>query len=461
MNSLRESGSQSEQEGVVNGRATGFLMHHTIPDKRLRARQNTHRGLKNLPTLGYVLPMRQRWLLLLSLGVNAGLILAFGWERLKSRITPPARSSPPAAVQPAQVRTNVLVRRLHFRWDDIESEDYAAYIANLRSIGCPEATIRDIIVTEINQLFARREAIELLLPEHQWWRWEPDPEIERAATEEQRALDEERRDLLAELLGADWEANTEHPYGSLALTGPLLGSLPRQTKRAVYEINAAADLRFQAYLNRVATVGGSPDPAELARLRRQTREELARLLSAEQLEEYLLRYSQNAIRLREELRGIELEPEEFRRLFRLSDQLDERLALLDNATEPAAATERDRLLQQRKDAVQEVLGEHRLERYTMLHDPLYREAQATAQQLGASEDHLLPIYQINQVTEAERRRIETDRRLSASQRAAALQAVAEEQQKTVLQILGRIPVTEDETESDNDAEPPAEPEPRP
>src|SRR5262245_10847191 len=35
-----------------------------------------------------------------------------------------------------------------FHWRTIESEDYRKYIANLRAIGCPEETIRDIIVAE-------------------------------------------------------------------------------------------------------------------------------------------------------------------------------------------------------------------------------------------------------------------------------------------------------------------------
>src|SRR5437868_6638046 len=46
----------------------------------------------------------------------------------------------PALPRSAQVvyRTN------QFHWSQIESSDYRAYIANLRAIGCPEPTIRDI-----------------------------------------------------------------------------------------------------------------------------------------------------------------------------------------------------------------------------------------------------------------------------------------------------------------------------
>jgi len=32
-----------------------------------------------------------------------------------------------------------------FDWRQVESEDYRTYLANLRAIGCPETTIRDIV----------------------------------------------------------------------------------------------------------------------------------------------------------------------------------------------------------------------------------------------------------------------------------------------------------------------------
>ena len=43
-----------------------------------------------------------------------------------------------------------------FHWSDVESADYREYIANLRSIGCPEPTIKDIIITDIMKLYAAR-----------------------------------------------------------------------------------------------------------------------------------------------------------------------------------------------------------------------------------------------------------------------------------------------------------------
>src|SRR5688500_9244121 len=45
-----------------------------------------------------------------------------------------------------------------FSWASLESTDFKTYIANLRVFGCPEQTIRDIIVAEVNKFYEPREA---------------------------------------------------------------------------------------------------------------------------------------------------------------------------------------------------------------------------------------------------------------------------------------------------------------
>jgi len=51
--------------------------------------------------------------------------------------------------------TNVLATLAgRINWASIESTNYHTYITNLRAIGCPEETVRDIIITDISKLFA-------------------------------------------------------------------------------------------------------------------------------------------------------------------------------------------------------------------------------------------------------------------------------------------------------------------
>src|SRR5690606_22661889 len=71
-----------------------------------------------------------------------------------------ANSKPP--------KTHVVVRRQGFSWSEVESPDFGTYIRNLRNIGCPERTIRDIIIAEVNELYSERLTRELNLPEQKW-----------------------------------------------------------------------------------------------------------------------------------------------------------------------------------------------------------------------------------------------------------------------------------------------------
>src|SRR5690348_2993412 len=125
--------------------------------------------------------MRWRAFALLSLGVN-GLLVALWLVLPRHPLAGSLAVAPDVAEATAgQARPNVVVRRQFFSWQEVESPDYPTYIANLRNIGCPEQTIRDIIIADVNALYARRRALELVTPEQQWWRSEPDTNVVQVA----------------------------------------------------------------------------------------------------------------------------------------------------------------------------------------------------------------------------------------------------------------------------------------
>ena len=385
--------------------------------------------------------MRGRVLLWISLGLNvaaAAVLLYFPRVVTDRNETPPP--GPAALADSGRLyKTNVVVRRQNFTWDEIESPDYATYISKLREIGCPEATIRDIIVADVNQSFARRRATEVVTAEQQWWRSEPDPNVTQAASEKLKALENERRTLLTTLLGPAWESSY-YPYPSYpnspTLDGAILGALPAQVKQAVRDVESRAAERRQAYVDGMQKEGKQPDPAEVSRMRQQTRSELAQLLSPEQLEEYLLRYSGNATGLREELHGLSSTPDGFRTLFRLTDPVDQQLQLLAGNNDPDSVKRRQELEQQRDEVLQQTLGQDDYKKYKLLQDPVYRDSQAWAQQSGAPAEKIFPLYQINRVTEQEAQNIRNDSSLTGDQKAQKLEAVQTAQQNALRKLLG-------------------------
>ena len=385
-----------------------------------------------------------RWRVLLFVSVLANVILAVGLLVSHRRAGAPRNTASLEETNTALVRTNVVVRRQFISWSHVESPDYATYIQNLRSIGCPEQTIRDIIIADVNALYAKRRATEILTPEQQWWRSEPDPQVIKLAADKLIAMDNERRALLTKLLGPDWEggdlSSLPRPSRqSVALDGPVLGPLSADAKQSVENISARAEDRMQAYLAACRTAGRNPDPAEMARLRQQTRSELAGVLAPDQLEEYLLRYSQTANDLRADLGKLKYfnaTPDEFRAIFRATDSLDEQIQLLGDATDPVTVAQRNSLQQKREDAIKLALGADRYQQYQKLQDPLYRQAMADAVQSGnpASADAL---YGINLAAQNEQNAIQSNTNLTDSQKAIALKQLELDQLRAATAASGQ------------------------
>ncbi|PWU11345.1 MAG: hypothetical protein C5B50_23440 [Verrucomicrobia bacterium] len=374
--------------------------------------------------------MRWRAVALISLGVN--LALAALWVVAVVRPLGRSHSQSSLAQSDNSARTNTLVRRQIFSWTEIESPDYLTYINNLRSIGCPEQTIRDIIIADVNGYYARRRA-QITTPEQQWWRSEPDSNVVLIASQKMRDLEDERRTLLTRLLGNAWETgdmiNLPRPTRpGLILDGPVLGDLPAETKQNIEEVVMRSQDRLTAYLEAQQREGKELDPVELARLRSQTRADLQRLLGPAQLEEFLLRYSQDANNLRSQfgqLRFFNATPDEFRAVFRATDVLDQQIDTL-AGNDPASAQQRKALEDQRENAIRVALGPARYAEYRALQEPAYRDAVALAEQAG-TPDAAKALYAINLTTLAEQARIRGDTNLTAEQKNIELKRLELEQ----------------------------------
>ncbi|HEU5069793.1 MAG TPA: LysM domain-containing protein [Verrucomicrobiae bacterium] len=379
--------------------------------------------------------MRWRVFFIISACVNAGLFAA--WLHARKPAAPTTTATGPATTN-TQFRTHVVVRRQFFSWNEIESTDYSTYIANLRDIGCPEQTIRDIIIADVNALFAKKREQELRTAGQQWWRTTLAPEVLRKL----RALDDERRALLTKLLGAGWDPNaatTVKKLTPLPLDGPVLGMLPDDVKARINEVVAASQQRMADLVAQAAAEGRQPSGAEMAAVREQTRTELQKILTPPQLEEFLLRFSQNAIDLRTELGGLgyfKATPEEFRALFRARDPFDEKIAALQGSTDPNDLRQLRSLEQQRENAIRQALGSKRYELYRQLHDSTYRSAYAQAAAAGVP-GAVGTLYQLNQATQAELDRIKANSNLTPEQLAVESKRVELEQAEASTAAVGQ------------------------
>jgi hypothetical protein len=376
--------------------------------------------------------MRRGPLLIVSVAVNV--VFAAMLIHLAHRPSPPVIDIS-SDVSNAAVRAKplVVVRKQFFSWSQVESPDYPVYIARLRDIGCPEETIRDIVIADVNKLYANKRLDEVPTVDQEWWRSTPDTNLIAAAAAKTQELEQERRALLNTLLGPNWQVeDAERPV--LALNGPVLGDLSPETKQAVRDIVTRYQKSRQAYLDTHGTNGQPADPTELARTEQAMRADLSKLLTPAQLEEFLLRYSSTAADMRNQLRDFNVTPDEFRAIFRLRDPIAEQMALASGPN-----TSPDELAAQQKemqDAIKNVLGPDRFQALQLSQDPAYRDAAAVAAQYDAPSNVVQALYRLNLAAKAEQDRINKDPNLTPDQKADQLQALADSEQATGDQLLG-------------------------
>jgi hypothetical protein len=212
----------------------------------------------------------------------------------------------------------------------VTNDVYQQYIANLRSVGCPEKQIRNIVIADANELFDKRRLEFAIKTDAQWWKADTFMGVLPMQGAAGVNFDEERREILEKLIGSKWDDGIRLPSlngSAVNLTGPVLGALPTETYNTVQEVCAKSMDRHQSYMMTRMNEGGAMDPIEMAKLRDFTRTELAKILTPEELEEFLLRYSHNSSKLRQDTRGLDLTPDEFRKIFRAIDPVEHKVQL--------------------------------------------------------------------------------------------------------------------------------------
>lgn len=329
-------------------------------------------------------------------------------------------------------------------WEQIETdsrdntEHYKTYLNGLRSVGCPEDKVRYVTLADINELFSKKRLKEAITYDAQWWRTEPELSVTGALQQKGRSLEEERRLLIEKYLGpeaAEAEKGEAMLWSNVQLTGPVLGNLPPETHNVVQEICGRSIERHQGAMWARFNEGQPLNAVEMAKLREQTRADLRKVLNGEAMEEFLLRYSYNAHQLRSELRGFETSPDEFRKIFRAIDALEHQMQLEYGGLEALSGQQRERFQSQRDTATREALGPKRYQDYLLVKDPLYRTAQALANQYGAPPKAILPIYQMTKANENRRQKILNDATLTPQQKSEGINAINQEQMRSVQQIV--------------------------
>ncbi len=147
----------------------------------------------------------------LLIGANGYVYRPWPSARIDTSSAPPSDATNADTGGPGQIQKSrspalsQAVRPPPFKWSRVESSDYNEYMANLRQLGFPRELVREIIIADVNKLYAPREDALKPKPVPQdappsERRRKPTPEdIERMI--QLRDIQIEKQRVLQELLG--------------------------------------------------------------------------------------------------------------------------------------------------------------------------------------------------------------------------------------------------------------------
>jgi hypothetical protein len=331
----------------------------------------------------------------LSLFLNFALAGGLVWSLARRPVAPSraALGQPAVPTTPARAPTAASGQaldgpaRTNFRWAQVESADYLTYITNLRRIGCPEETIRDIIVADVSKLFAPRyAALAGTAPELAWWgHFDKRKPVRPELAGQLRGLDEEKKALLARLLNPSAGADLTFAGTTVAAVREqnLLAFLPESRQPAVRDVLSRYEA-LQAW-GRTQWKGLSSDErdARQKELRDARGRELAGLLTPDELRDFDLRDSLTSDLLREEYGQGSLTEAEFRRLYDLRRDFEQR--------HPETKAEDWKRLEADNAAA---LGPERFAELQRQNDSMWQAMQDLSSQHGFSSDALSQAYAV-------------------------------------------------------------------
>lgn len=209
-----------------------------------------------------------------------------------------------------------------FDWtQEVEAEDYGEFIANLRRIKCPEDTIRDIVVKDLDENYVarlRRQLETAGIAEKYWTFASSADKAQSRPYGIRKALEAEKKQTLMSLLGLN-EEEAEAP--SKIRVGQNMRKLETALPAYVTAENAEDFRRLDSQMDQthkqlqLRAKETNMTRAELRRHQRATdtqfERQLARTMGQDEVRTHMLRKSYLADELRNRLIGFKPTEEEF------------------------------------------------------------------------------------------------------------------------------------------------------
>lgn len=390
-------------------------------------------------------------LLLLNLGVFAAILHYFRQARLGGLVELDA--SEPASASDADEKTDeirllpaqkVVVITNHLQWAQLESEDYKTYVARLRAIGCPEQTVRDIIIADLDKLLAPEiQAVSGHRSDLKYWQSieeemanDVDP---REVAKKQREIDQRKREIVRELVNADLNRERLKLQGHEDYYERRLTFLPEARRDQVRGVLEKYDEAEQAIREKETEDGAllsDSDRAQLRTLTAQREAEIDRTLSPEEKAQYELWLSPTANAVRYALYGMNATEQEFLAVYHARKGFDEKWADRAEWLDDTGRAEMERERAEVSEKVRQALGDQRYAEYRRGEDEDFHLLSAAATRAKMPKERAVEVYGYKLLAQAYRDQIRNEPNLTPTQKEETLKAIAAETEKATRASLG-------------------------
>lgn len=390
--------------------------------------------------------MRTARLLILSAGLNTVLALAAAHLlRAPARVT--LHADEQRQTEHVRVVTNlpspIAFVTNAFHWRQLESTNYDTFVANLRAVGCPERTIRDIVEADVwaRWEFAQGGADDAIPF------WSNGPRRVAAERAHEASLIQLKNDLAAtlqRLFGIAWSPELKRDAfgeGQL-LCRILLGDVTEeQFGRAAGLLGRVGEIK-EEMISHTHGILLNEDYAELAQRRDALEQKLQAILSPAQFDEFRARAGAaeqligHLFSSGDGLEDLKPSPEEWRRIALARAEVWplgwEILDLGENETTEQKEA-RERLMDEQ---LRKILGADRFAEALLLRDGSYRDIHRFSQANQVSSDAAHKLYDIQKLAREEVQRLREDKSLAADARSMRIEAVTAAVAPQVDELLG-------------------------
>jgi hypothetical protein len=361
-----------------------------------------------------------------------------------AKISTAANPVQPETPLPSASATTENAAALDFSWAQIYTPDFALYIEQLRGFGTPERQVREIIFGAVDAIYRpKRGALRPPVKKTGETKFWEHPRFYRPAqqpTKEQRAqlraLQKEETDLLKSLFGPDVYEQRAKDSDGIDWMEKQYGFIPKALREKVQEIDQQMNEEKGEIYAQNDGFYDSYQQDDLRKVEKKYHDELAKILTPEQLLEWDLRHSDTANQLKNDLSAFDPNEDEFRALFKYDQAKDDLNPPRDpDSDAPQPTADERKALQEKQKALDadlaQAVGADRVKEYKLEQDYGYRSLIES----GVPKESVFKLDDMKQQAQDAANKIRKDKTLTSDQRTAALTAIRDATQTGMSGLL--------------------------